>query len=224
MPKISASAQHARRERILDHAERCFARAGFHRTTMQDICKAAEISPGAIYTYFDSKEALIAGLIERDRAKLQGQFAGLAQAPDFMAALAGLAEHYTVEEPDYKRALFIEMGAESTRNPQVAETMRSCDSFVRDSFIALLTRLAAEDRIRPSAEIEVVVGLMLLMGDGLLWRRAVDPGFDARTMLPALMAVIAPLVNPVPQLQHAPARQATAPVPAAAPRIAGESV
>jgi AcrR family transcriptional regulator len=58
MPKLKPEVQHQRREHILDAAERCFARAGFHRTTMHDICREAGVSPGALYVYFDSKEAL----------------------------------------------------------------------------------------------------------------------------------------------------------------------
>ena len=34
-----------RRARILDAAERCFVRAGFHRTTMQDVAAEAAMSP-----------------------------------------------------------------------------------------------------------------------------------------------------------------------------------
>jgi len=55
MPKLKPEVQTARREHILDAAETCFARAGFHRTTMHDICKEASVSPGALYVYFDSK-------------------------------------------------------------------------------------------------------------------------------------------------------------------------
>ena len=62
MPKLKPEVQQARRERILDAAEQCFARAGFHRTTMHDICKEAGVSPGALYVYFDSKEALVNAL------------------------------------------------------------------------------------------------------------------------------------------------------------------
>lgn len=67
MPKLKPDTQRARREHILDAAGACFARQGFHRTTIQDICREAVLSPGALYIYFDSKEALIAGLCERDR-------------------------------------------------------------------------------------------------------------------------------------------------------------
>ena len=46
-----------RRARILDAAERCFVRSGFHRTTMQDVAAEAGMSPGNLYRYFASKEA-----------------------------------------------------------------------------------------------------------------------------------------------------------------------
>ena len=49
---------------------------GFHRSTMQIICREAGISAGALYLYFPSKEALIEGLTERDREQMMGQFAG----------------------------------------------------------------------------------------------------------------------------------------------------
>ena len=78
MPKLKSETQNARREHILDAAERCFARTGFHRTTMQDICKMAGVSPGALYVYFDSKEALIAGITERDRAEFAEQIVAVA--------------------------------------------------------------------------------------------------------------------------------------------------
>jgi AcrR family transcriptional regulator len=93
MPRLKPSTQAARREHILDAAERCIARAGFHRATMQDIGREAGVSLGALYVYFKSKESLIAGIAERDRAKLQGEFAGLAQADDLVAAIGKLGEH-----------------------------------------------------------------------------------------------------------------------------------
>ena len=51
-----------RRSAILDAAERCFAQSGFHQASMHDICVAAGMSPGNLYRYFASKEAIIAGI------------------------------------------------------------------------------------------------------------------------------------------------------------------
>ncbi|MCZ7596177.1 MAG: TetR/AcrR family transcriptional regulator [Hyphomicrobium sp.] len=112
MPKLKPATQRARREHILDAAEICFARAGFHRTTMQDICKEAQVSPGALYVYFPSKEDLIAGLAERDRSDFAERFAEVSAAPDFMQALSKLGDHYFHDEPAHKRTMCLEIGLE----------------------------------------------------------------------------------------------------------------
>src|SRR2546426_7751892 len=51
MPKVTDAHLEARRQQILDAATECFARKGFHRSTMHDICQMAELSPGAVYRY-----------------------------------------------------------------------------------------------------------------------------------------------------------------------------
>jgi AcrR family transcriptional regulator len=197
MPKLKPDTQRARREHILDAAELCFARAGFHRTTMQDICAEAAISPGALYVYFSSKEELIAGISERDRAKLAGQLAELAKAPDLMAALAHLGEHYTVDEPQYKSVLCIEIGCEATRNPVVGEIFRSVDNFCLESFKQLFARAHAEGKIAPKLDTATLAQIIAVIGDGLFWRRAVDPNFDAAKLIPAITDLVRTLINPV---------------------------
>lgn len=59
MPRISEERRRAQRQRILDAAMTCFEQAGPDGTAMQDIVAASGMSAGAIYRYFDSKEAII---------------------------------------------------------------------------------------------------------------------------------------------------------------------
>jgi len=198
MPRLSPATQAARREHILDAAERCFARSGFHRTTMHDICKEAGISAGALYVYFPSKEALIAGISERDRAEFAKRLAVLAEAPDFLRALSVLGEQYFLEEPAHKRLMCVEIGVESTRNPQVGEIYRGVDRFVLAGFEKLFQRLKDEGRIDPSLDIRTLARVFITIGDGLFWRRAVDPDFDAKTVLPAVVQLIGTLLNVKP--------------------------
>ena len=197
MPRLKPDTQRARREHILDAAEICFARSGFHRTTMQDICREAAVSPGALYLYFDSKEALIAGIAERDRAEFAQQFARLAGTPDVMAALAALAQHYFAEQPAHKRLMCVEVGVESTRNARVGEIHRAVDTFVRESFESLFRRLRDDGRIAPALDIGPLVQVFMTLGDGLFWRRAVDPTFDPQVTLTAVLSVLGDLLRPV---------------------------
>lgn len=208
MPKLTPATQAARRAHILDAAELCFARSGFHRTTMQDICKAAGISAGALYIYFASKEALIAGIAERDRAKLAGELAELAKAPDLTTALGQLGEHYAVEEPAHKRLMCIEIGLESTRNDAVGEIYRSVDHFVLDSFEDLFRRAADEGRISPDLDARTLANVVAVLGDGLFWRRAIDPDFDVGSMIPVITAIVGGLLKQAPASDLKPSKPA----------------
>src|SRR3569833_373744 len=90
MRRANAQLQSDRRAEILDAAERCFARAGFHQSSMQEICAEAGMSPGNLYRYFPSKEALIAGISERNRAQAAADFAEVDKAPGFFTGVAAL--------------------------------------------------------------------------------------------------------------------------------------
>lgn len=195
MPKLKPDTQRARREHILDAAEHCFARAGFHACTMQDICKEASVSPGALYVYFSSKEALIAGIAERNRADFAARFADLAESADVVQSLNSLARHYFVDEPAHKHLMCIEIGMESTRNPQVGDIYRSVDEFCSASFEALFERLKAEGRINPELDVISLTRVFEIIGDGLFWRRATDPNFDAARTIPAVMRTIETLLG-----------------------------
>ncbi|MEQ1670621.1 MAG: TetR/AcrR family transcriptional regulator [Hyphomicrobium sp.] len=206
MPRLRPSTQQARRENILDAALRCFARGGFHATSMQMICKEAGVSPGAVYVYFASKEDLIAGLCERDRNEFAERFALLAAAPDFLEALQGIGEHYFIDESPDRQRFVVEMGVESTRNPRIAEIFMSVDKFCCDSFEAMFHRLKDEGRIAPRVDIPTIAKVFNVIGDGLFWRRAIEPDFNARQVLPVMTELIGTLLNPVgPHIASKPA-------------------
>jgi AcrR family transcriptional regulator len=198
MPKLKPDVQRARREHILDAAQQCFARNGFHRTSIHDICKAASVSPGALYVYFDSKEALIAGISERDRAEFAERLATLATAPDFLEALRALGEQYFLEEPVDTHRMCIDIGLESTRNPRVGEIHQRFDRFILESFEALFRKLQDEGRIAPVLDVATVAKTFMVISDGMFWRRAVDPTFDPRAVMPAVLLLISELLKPVP--------------------------
>ena len=54
-------------QRILEAAKACFVRSGFQGASMQQICAEGGMSPGALYRYFPSKEAIVEAICEADR-------------------------------------------------------------------------------------------------------------------------------------------------------------
>jgi TetR/AcrR family transcriptional regulator, repressor for uid operon len=196
MPRLKPETQAARRAHILDAAERCFARSGFHATTMHDICREAAVSAGALYIYFESKEGLIAGLCERERARLTTDLATIAAAPDLVEALARLGQHYFLEEPRYKRLMLVEIGVESTRNAKVAEMFHQTDRFCLEAFQSLFSRAATEGKIAPKLDLKTLSHVFATIGDGIMWRRAVDPAFDGPRVFPVLVGILSDMLNP----------------------------
>ncbi len=55
----------ARREQIVEAATRVFAQKGFRRATTREVARAAGVSEGTIYNYFEGKDALLMAILER---------------------------------------------------------------------------------------------------------------------------------------------------------------
>jgi len=51
-----------RRREIMNAARKVFSQNGFSKTTMEDIAREAELSPGTLYLYFKNKDELYASL------------------------------------------------------------------------------------------------------------------------------------------------------------------
>src|SRR5918911_783405 len=60
----------AKRRQVLDGARQVFLARGFDGASVGEIAKAASVSKGTLYVYFDSKEALFEALIVEERRSL----------------------------------------------------------------------------------------------------------------------------------------------------------
>src|SRR5210317_289937 len=54
--------QERRRQQIIVAAKRVFSEKGYSKSTMEDIAREAELSPGTLYLYFKNKDELYASL------------------------------------------------------------------------------------------------------------------------------------------------------------------
>jgi AcrR family transcriptional regulator len=189
MSRSSAQRQTDRREEILDAAQRCFARSGFHQASMQEICAEAQMSPGGLYRYFASKEAIITGIAERDRADAAQSFAAVADMPGVFKTLEGLARHYLVERSDEEIGVCAEIRTESRRSPEIARIHQSINSDVEAGLVGVLKKAVERGEISGDIDLKRAVIVLLALGDGLEWRRATDPSFNIETVFPHIMQV-----------------------------------
>jgi AcrR family transcriptional regulator len=170
-------------------------RTGFHRTTMQDIAAEAGMSPGNLYRYFDAKEAVVAGIAERDRAELARDFAVLAEAEDFLATFAAIGRKHFAEEPREKAILCLEIWAEATRNPTFAEVSTAFECDVVDRVTALLGQAQSRGAIAADTDPYAIAVVIATLANGLFVRRAIVPSFDAKREVRHVLDVMAAMLQ-----------------------------
>ena len=146
MPKIAETVRATRRGQIIAAALACFARAGYHATTMADIAEQAGVSKGTPYLYFDSKEALFlalheewnCGATERVNAVIAGLPEAARRSPRqvLRAVAAAIAAHVT-EETDTCRVL-MEVRALAAHEPAIAEAVRAADARTHEQLEGLI--------------------------------------------------------------------------------------
>ncbi len=123
-PQIDSS-NGDRRSQILDAALVCFAKRGFHQTSMHDISGEAGISVGLIYRYFENKEAVISAMAARHKEEIQQMLERARQAPTLLESLEILfTAHCCENEPRLVSAFVVDLYAEASRNSHVADLVR----------------------------------------------------------------------------------------------------
>jgi AcrR family transcriptional regulator len=61
--RVTTDTKNATRKRILDVAQKLFARQGFEATTTRDLARSADIAVGTLFNYFPTKESIVDVLI-----------------------------------------------------------------------------------------------------------------------------------------------------------------
>lgn len=197
MPKVTEQHIEARRNQVLCAASTCFARNGFHHTSMQDICQEADLSPGAVYRYFASKEDIIGALGDHSLARINEMIEAVKDRGDTLQVMDSLADvaFSRLDEPEMveKCSLDIELWSEALRNPRAMETLRRILDALRDSFTEIVKSGQRRGEITRSVEAEAVAQLMISSFDGLVLQKAADRSVDTKAYVKALKRMMAGL-------------------------------
>ena len=168
-----------RTRQVLEAADECFRRQGFHATSMAQIAAAAKMSVGHIYRYFPSKDEIIAAIVERDVAAAMADFDAV--EGDAEGVFPAIFRHWRGKFEwigDRSRScLWLEILAEAARNPAAAAVVRAARARVARRMCALI-ETAAADRWSPE-EIRQKVELLMMMMDAAAFRTISDPDYCA---------------------------------------------
>src|SRR5258706_4129533 len=151
-----------RRRQILRAAVTCFARRGFHPTTMNDISVEAQISVGLIYRYFESKDAVITFMASEHLDDLRCVLEQARRAPTLFEALELVSIRHCEEQPEHLHVAFVaDLFAEAARNEQVRVLVRDVTQFFIDSVTDLIAASAEAPNVAagivPRTAAEIIV-------------------------------------------------------------------
>ena len=164
-----------RRSQILDAALVCFAKRGFHQASMHDISSEAGISVGLIYRYFTNKEAVIAAMADRHKQEIEEILDRARQASGLLESLEVLfTAHCGENEPQVISAFVVDLFAESSRNPRVAELVRDVCETTMNGVTDLIAR-SPEAKATNLAPREMAE-LIFAVNDGMLMRDVLKIG------------------------------------------------
>ncbi|MFZ1219997.1 MAG: TetR/AcrR family transcriptional regulator [Chthoniobacterales bacterium] len=141
MPQPSPDPSLDRRTQILEAAIICFAKRGFHQTSMHDVSAEAGISVGLIYRYFANKEAVISAMADRHKQEIHELLERARQAPSLFESLEILfTAHCCENSPKVLSAFVVDLYAEASRNPQIADLVRDVLETAMEGVTSLIAR------------------------------------------------------------------------------------
>ncbi len=202
LSELKTNRQVDRRPQILDAAERCFALNGFHRTTMQDLAREAGMVPGNLYRYFPSKNAIILGLVERDRTDIAADFAALSAAQNLMTAFEQLGRKHFIDQPREKAVIALQIWSEAALDPEIAAQVTAFQTDVRTGIRGVLLKARETGEIHPDVDVEALTQLIITLSDGMIRRRAIDRDIHSYGEVENNLCVIGAVLNGTVQLSR----------------------
>lgn len=186
MPKISEEKRQARRNQILDAATRCFARDGFHRTTMEDIVRESKVSPGAIYCYFRAKNDIVAAIADQRHSRESALLAELVKSKSVSEGLRQLASAFLdmLQDPKEKerRKVAIQIWAESLRDKHIRKIVER-GLRQRDALTESLRRAQRAGQLPRDLDTDSLSRVMLALLQGFVLQQAWEPELDTKGYL-----------------------------------------
>ena len=167
MRKLDPIKHAEKRRQILEVAERCFLRDGFRGASISDICAEAQMSPGHLYHYFKSKEAIIGELTELHLQRVASRFEQMTEKTNVLEAFLSEVDVWRTTEVKRNPALILEVVAEASRNPAIAETLRRRTQALRDMLAGFLREGQERGQIDRELDADLAAAILLSLIDAI---------------------------------------------------------
>jgi TetR/AcrR family transcriptional regulator, transcriptional repressor of aconitase len=194
MPRLGAARAAARRRQIIDAALACFARTGFHKTTMADVVRQSGLSPGAIYCHFAGKDDIILAVVTERHRREAALLQAAAAEKSFAAALERLIGDIvgllaTPEERAWRR-LAVQLWAESLHDRRLLAKVRNGVDTPRAVLAGLIETARQRGELPAALDPEAAARLLIAFFQGLVLQLSWEPEIDIAGCVDALRTLL----------------------------------
>lgn len=196
MPKVSEAHLELRRQQILNAAIACFARKGFHQTTMADIAAEAGVSDTLAYRYFSGKEELVEAAVRQHGDAIAD---GLLGAPDGVEDFQTLVDLLIgtnlrrFEQPEEMKStmgMYFRAWAEALHDEKTRQEVVDRWRHHFDLAEGLVTRAQKAEQISGRFDPRAVAWVMLATHYGLNLLAVLDPEINLQKSKDVMLAMV----------------------------------
>jgi AcrR family transcriptional regulator len=171
---------------ILNASMDCFSQHGYDATSVAQICQAAQVSKGAFYHHFPSKQALFLDLmttwlegVEAAFVKAGNSAQGVPQAFEAMAGLTG--QVYDALEGGFP--ILLEFWRQASRQPEIWEEAVAPYHRYLGLFAGMVRQGVEDGDFCSEINPETSARILMAMAMGLMLQSSFDPsGADWKTV------------------------------------------
>jgi len=183
MPRISSERKAERRAQIVAAARTCFARSGFHNTTLQDVFAEAGLSAGCVYNYFQSKDDLMLAIAEERHDEERQLIGEASETDDPVAALRQVArtfaDKYLKEDGLDRRRIALQTWSETHINPFILSSVRAGMDGPRAQLAQIIRRGQAANRLTSTLDADAIAHTVIAIFHGSLLQKLWKPDIDS---------------------------------------------
>lgn len=206
MPPVSQRYRDARRRQITDAARRCFARAGFHGTSMQDVFVESGLSAGAVYGHFDGKNDLVGAIIDEVLSEITAALDTLTatEPPPPLCEVLGRV-FQVLDRPPHGRELArlaVQVWAEAGRSPELNARLSGYYRQMSERFTTLVQRYQRDDTLAPDVDAHHLAQVLTALCPAFLSQRALLDDVSADTFTRGLCGLLAVQPDQGPIARH----------------------
>ncbi len=197
-----AVARRSRKLAQIRHAAyRCFTQSGYHQTTVENICRAADISKGSFYWHFNSKQEVFLSILERwtkvVEVEMARQFRDALDSPDPISAVTTALEK-EARRGQHIMPVWLEFLSQVNRDESTRQALDGFHQRIRNVIGQLLKPFLASRFAND--EITVVARLVLASFLGLICQYLTNPEESSlNEQIQEFMPILRSYLEPAPR-------------------------